>query len=131
MIADKIISFEKEKERRIIDKCEYSNITIYIKGRSFEDAIYYYFSDYFQEDEILEALIDVIQDLTESLIKECNVMQIVEPTFPLLNREITIHYYTPFSVKNDGIFYYEYEPEELTNKQLIVILNSCIANLRQ
>ena len=130
MSTDKIVSFEKEKQRTKLKKCEYSNIIIYIKGSSFEDAVYYYYSEYFEENEILGALIDVIQDLMGDLIEEGEVIQISEPIFPLLNKEITIHYFIPVDYENDGIFYYEYEPEELTNTQLIVILNNCIANLR-
>ena len=130
MSTDKIISFEKEKERKQIRKCEYANIIIYIKGSSFEDATYYYISDYFQKDEVLEVLIYVIQDLINDLVETKDHIQISEPIFPLLNREIIIHYHIPVNDANDGIFYYEYEPEELTNTQLIVILNNCIANLR-
>lgn len=131
MNTEKILSFEQQKNRLAFKKCEYSfSITIYIKGYSFQDAIYQYYLEYIQEDEVESALNDVIKALVSDIQKK-GIFHIAEPIEPLLNRKVTIHYFLPYHGTNNGIFYYEYEPEELSDTQLIVILNNCIANLRQ
>ena len=126
MTTGKIISFEDAKKR--IEEASYyiGSITIFIEGKSFEKSVYNYYLEYLETEDLEEAL----EDVFESLSKNVDISNIYESTSTLLNRDITINYYLP-KTKNKGIYFYDYEPDDLTETQLFVILAFCIINLKK
>lgn len=130
MKSEKVVSFEKEKERLELENCKYEGtVTIYIEGKSFEDAMYYYELEYIETNELIDFFQVILNNLVEDFIRTSGSLKIQESIEPLLNKTITIDYYS--SQHNSNKFFFEHAPEEITYTQLIVILNSCIANLRQ
>lgn len=130
MSSNKIVSFQKEKERIELDNSQYEgSVHIYIEGESFEKAQYFYFFEYIEKEELENLLLIILNSLIEKTLRDNKNLKIQEPIEPLLNKEITIDFYSSKHTNNK--FFFEHAPKDITYNQLIVILNSCIANLRQ
>lgn len=129
MSSNKIISFQQEKERLELESCEYEGtVKIYVEGEAFEGAHYLYYLENIEKEYLEDFFLVILNSLIEEFVKLGNSLKIKEATEPLLNKEITIDYY---SSKHGDKFFFEHSPKEITYPQLIVILNSCIADLRQ
>lgn len=130
MSCNKIVSFQKEKERIELENCRYEgSVSIYIKGDSFENANYCYFLEYIEQEYLEDFFLTILNSLAQELLQDSDRFKIQEPIEPLLNTEITIDYYS--STHNSNKFFFEHSPEDITYTQLFVVLNSCVANLRQ
>lgn len=128
--SNKIVSFQKEKQQIEFNNSKYEgSVYIYIEGESFEKARYSYYLEYIEEDELEDFLLVILNSLIGEVLKDGKSLKIKEPTEPLLNKEITIDFYSSRHTNNK--FFFEHTPADITYTQLIVILNSCIANLRQ
>ncbi len=129
MSSNKIISFQEEKERLELENCEYEGtVKIYVEGKSFEGAHYQYYLENIEREYLEEFFLRILNSLIEKLIESGSNLRIEESIKALLNKEITIDYY---SSKQGNKIFFEHSPKEITYPQLIVILNSCIADLRQ
>lgn len=130
MSSDKIISFQEERERIELKNCQYEGtVKIYIEGKSFENAKYFYYLEGIEKEYLEDFLLIILNALIEELVQAGDTLKIKEPIEPLLNREYTIDYYS--SKYSKDYYFFEHIPKEVTYKQLIVVLNSCVANLRQ
>ncbi len=129
MSSNKIISFQQEKERIALKNCEYEGtVKIYVEGKAFEGARYLYTLQNIEKEYLERFLLLILNSLIERLVQSGSNLRIEEATEHLLNKEIIIDYY---SSKYGDKFFFEHSPKEITDSQLIVILNSCIADLRQ
>lgn len=130
MSCDRIVSFQEERKRIELENCQYEGtVKIYIEGKSFENAKYFYSLEYIEKEYLEEFLLIILNTLIEELVKTNDNLKIQEPIESLLNREYTIDYYS--SIYSKDHYFFEQSPKEITYEQLIVVLNSCVANLRQ
>lgn len=124
MENSKVISLEERRIQNGIRKSRYEGaITVTIEGENLTDGLYQYELEYIEPKDVIFFFKDTLNALMEGRDK----IEIAPDK--ILNRTVTILYYLPLYEETE--FYFEWEPDQMTEEALIALLSCCILNMEQ